>query len=111
MNRLEATRASDWHRIDIVAALHKRGVSVRELSVWVFPSGRLWQFSVLSSALATAWAGSLSVSLPANLENSSRIYFSNNIHRKGAGLFRPFLFKSIIPPLQYFQVVQKLTLI
>lgn len=24
---------ADWHRVDIVAALHKRGMSIRELSV------------------------------------------------------------------------------
>lgn len=33
MNRLEATKVNDWHRVDIVAALHKRGLSVRGLSV------------------------------------------------------------------------------
>ncbi|CFQ99351.1 putative transcriptional regulator Nlp [Yersinia frederiksenii] len=33
MNRNEVTPDMDWHRIDIVAALHKEGVSMRELSV------------------------------------------------------------------------------
>ena len=33
MNRIEAIKAEDWHRIDIVAALHKRGVSIRQLSI------------------------------------------------------------------------------
>lgn len=50
MNRLEATRASDWHRIDIVAALHKRGISVRELSVQAGLSP-----STLKNALARAY--------------------------------------------------------
>ncbi|EOZ4638883.1 helix-turn-helix domain-containing protein [Enterobacter cloacae] len=33
MNRIEANKVQDWHRIDIVAALHKRGVSIRQLSI------------------------------------------------------------------------------
>lgn len=33
MNRIEVNNAQDWHRIDIVAALHKRGVSIRQLSI------------------------------------------------------------------------------
>lgn len=33
MSRIEANKAQDWHRIDIVAELHKRGVSIRQLSL------------------------------------------------------------------------------
>ncbi|WP_312229150.1 helix-turn-helix domain-containing protein [Pseudescherichia sp.] len=32
MSKVEATQ-TDWCRIDIVAALHKRGYSIRELSI------------------------------------------------------------------------------
>ncbi|TNI12729.1 helix-turn-helix domain-containing protein [Aeromonas veronii] len=33
MNRVEAIKHNDWHRVDIVAALHKLGYSIRQLSV------------------------------------------------------------------------------
>ncbi len=43
-------KRADWHRIDIVAALHKRGVSIRKLSV---RSGM--KPDTLKNALSRSW--------------------------------------------------------
>ena len=79
MSRLEATRGIDWHRVDIVAALHKRGLSVRELSVRAGLSP-----STLKNALARAYPKGERIIAEALGVEPEQIWPSRNEYKKAS---------------------------